>query len=97
MSVPEEITFHDAPVRVGQVTLQTSEEETRMVFALNGPDGQPARVVRNARARNVCREQVMAVRESVAERLRVTFRALRYYVQKYGIRTGGSGDAAQGA
>ena len=31
-----------------------------------------------------------------AERLRVTFRALRYYVQKYGIRAG-SGDASTGS
>ena len=27
-----------------------------------------------------------------AERLRITFRALRYYVQKYGLRAGGAGE-----
>jgi DNA-binding NtrC family response regulator len=31
-----------------------------------------------------------------AERLRITFRALRYYVQKYGLRTGTSGEGAGG-
>jgi len=32
-----------------------------------------------------------------AERLRVTFRALRYYVQKYGLKSGGPGGEGGGA
>ena len=71
--VPEQITFANIPVHVGQVTLRTSEEETRMAFMVPGPDGQPASVMTLTRTRHVRREEVVAVRESVAERLRVTF------------------------
>ncbi len=71
--VPETITFVNTPVRVGQVTLTTSEEETRMAFLPPGPDGQPATVLANTKNRHVRREEVLAIRENVAERLRVTF------------------------
>jgi hypothetical protein len=73
MSVPDQITFKSAPVQVGQVTLRTSEEETRMAFLPLGPDGQPVTVLTTSRARHVRREEVTAVRGRVAERLRVTF------------------------
>lgn len=73
MSVPEEITFLNVPVHVGQVTLHTSEEETRMVFAPPGAEGEPVSVSSITRSRHVRREQVVAMRESLVERLRVTF------------------------
>jgi hypothetical protein len=73
MLVPEQITFASAPVQIGQVTLRTSEEETRMVFMPPGADGQPVTVLTTSRARQVRREEVLAVRDGVAERLRVTF------------------------
>ena len=73
MSAPEQITFIASRVQVGQVTLRTSEEETKMVFAPPGPDGQPAPVLTGSRVRHVRREEVVAVREGVVERLRVTF------------------------
>jgi hypothetical protein len=73
MTVPEQITFANTPVQVGQVTLTTSEEETRMAFMPPGPDGQPVTVLTTSRARHVRREEVVVVRETVAERTRVTF------------------------
>jgi hypothetical protein len=73
MSVPETITFASKPVRVGQVTLRTSEEETRMAFMPPGPDGEPVTVLTQSRSRSVRREEIVAVRGPVAERMRVTF------------------------
>ncbi len=73
MSVPTVISFVSLPVQVGQVTLRTSEEETRMAFLPPGPDGQPVTVLTTSRTRQVRREEVVAVRDSAAERLRVTF------------------------
>ena len=72
-TVPEQITFASPSVQVGQVTLSTSEEETRMAFMPPGPDGQPVTVLTTSRARHVRREEVVAVRETVPERMRVTF------------------------
>jgi hypothetical protein len=73
MSVPDQITFASAPAQVGQVTLRTSEEDTRMAFMPPGPDGQPVSVLTHSRARHVRREEVVALREGAIERLRVTF------------------------
>lgn len=70
---PETITFVNMPIRIGQVTLTTSEEETRMAFMTPGQDGQPVTVLTTTKSRHVRREEVVAIRENVAERLRVTF------------------------
>ena len=37
---------------------------------------------------------LQAGKTRAAEQLRITFRALRYYVQKYGLRAGPSGDGS---
>jgi hypothetical protein len=71
--VPETIRFVNAPIKVGQVTLTTSEEETKMAFASPGPDGEPESVLTQTRARHVRREEIVAVREGIPERQRVTF------------------------
>ncbi|APR77640.1 Hypothetical protein A7982_02987 [Minicystis rosea] len=71
--VPETITFANIPIQVGQVTLRTSEEETRMAFMVPSAEAAPITVMTTTRARHVRREEVVAVREGAAERLRVTF------------------------
>ncbi len=73
MTVPEQISFVTTPVRVGQVTLRTADEETRMAFRSMDADNQPVNVLTQSRARYVRREEVVAVRDNTAERLRVTF------------------------
>lgn len=71
--VPDQIAFVNVPVKVGQVTLHTAEEETRMAFMPPGPDGQPVSVLTQSKSRHVRREEVVAVRDTTIERLRVTF------------------------
>jgi hypothetical protein len=73
MHVPETITFSPRPTRVGQVTLRTSEEETRLAFLPAGPGGEPVTVLTSSKTRQVRREQVVHLRGAVPERLRVTF------------------------
>jgi len=73
MTVLEQISFVTTPVRVGQVTLRTADEETRMAFRSMDADDQPVDVLTQSRARHVRREEIVAVRENTAERLRVTF------------------------
>ncbi len=74
MSEPQEITFQSGPPQIGQITLFTSEEETRLVFVgTRTSDGEPVQNLSTSRTRRVRREEILAVRGPVGERLRVTF------------------------
>lgn len=73
MSEPEEITFHNGPPHLGLITLFTSEEETKLLFTGRMPDGERVAVTSTSRSRRVRREEVLAVRGNVAERIRVAF------------------------
>jgi hypothetical protein len=74
MSDPQEITFQSGQPHVGQVTLFTDEEETRLVFAgRRKSDGSPVRTASLSRSRRVRREEILGVRGLVAQRLRVAF------------------------
>ena len=74
MSEPVEITFHSGPPRIGQVTLFTSEEETRLLFTgTRVNDGARVRSVSTSRSRRVRREEIIAARGKVAQRVRVAF------------------------
>ena len=74
MSEPQEITFQSGLPQIGQITLFTSEEETRLLFTgKHKSDGAPVRAVSTSRSRRVRREEILAVGGIVAERLRVAF------------------------
>jgi hypothetical protein len=74
MADPEEITFQSPLPHIGRITLLTSEEETKLVFAgTRMSDGAPVRNLSTNRTRRVRREEMLAVRGTVGERLRVAF------------------------
>jgi hypothetical protein len=74
MSDPQEITFHPGLPQVGQITLFTSEEETRLLFiGRKKSDGSPVRNASLSRTRRVRREEILGVRGTVAQRIRVAF------------------------
>jgi hypothetical protein len=74
MPEPEEITFQTGLAQVGQITLFTSEEETSLLFTgRKQSDRSPVRSSSLTRSRRVRREEILGVRGTVAQRLRVVF------------------------
>jgi hypothetical protein len=74
MDQPREISFRAGVPAVGQTTLCTSEEETRLQFTgTRVSDGARVCVVSMTRSRRVRREEILDVHGNVARRLRVAF------------------------
>jgi hypothetical protein len=74
MPEPEEITFLSGPPPIGQIKLLTSEEETKLVFTgARTSDGATITNLSRNRTRKVRREEILAVRGVVGQRMRVAF------------------------
>src|SRR3954451_12372821 len=74
MADPEEITFQSGLPQIGQITLFTTEEETRLLFTgKKVSDGAPVAYTALSRSRRVRREEILAVRSTLPERMRVAF------------------------